>query len=256
VKHLLCTYAAIGAASLLVSAGGLRGAVLLQQQAGYLAFEAEDYSVLTSAAYEVITTTSGTVTLPANTNAQGGALYNHNAPTAYATYNLAFTTDGTYYLYSRYSMFNRTVSTPTDSYGNEDSFYTASAFNLATNTTLSSWDTQHLNTAGYSPATTPNEGQFFFWDEANASDVAGLPVPDARTFIIDGASEATPVEVTFSVRIREPGVALDRFAFVDSEQTLTGSNSTYLNGLQSAPEPSRALMLLAGLWAVAWRRRR
>lgn len=222
--------------------------LLLQENPTSLAFEAEDYTTLSSSSYQVITQSSGSNVLPAGTNAAGSALYIHSgAGNTYATYNLSFTADGIYYLYGRYSMYDRTDPS---SYGNEDSYYTPPAFNLTADSNDIT-DTQHLNLQGANPTTNPNEGLYFYWDEANTE---GTSTP--RTFTIAGASTLAPVAVTFSIRSRENGVALDRFAFITTRQTITAGDSVTLNSLASAPEPSGVLLLGSGMMVIFGRRRR
>lgn len=236
-----------------------QAATLIQQQAGVFAFEAEDYSSLTGSNWSLITTTSGLKTLPDGSNANGSALYAHNGgnPNSFATYDLQFTSSGTYYIYTKYSMYDRATSVP-PSYGNEDSFYLPRDFSIAAAVGGGAdvdWFSQHIPSNGNSPDNNPNEGMFFYWDEGQLSGTSTAPL----TFTITGASEATPVNVTFTVGNREGGVALDRFIFSTTRlnSSITSGNSTTLDGIASVPEPSRAVLLLAGgMMALLGRRRR
>ncbi|TLD70673.1 PEP-CTERM sorting domain-containing protein [Phragmitibacter flavus] len=225
----------------------LNAAVLQQQMAGVLAFEAESFSTLingpTGSNFSIITTTSGVKPLPANTNAVGAAIYANRsggAEDAFATYQLAFTSNGTYNLYARYSFYE--VSTNTD-YGQEDSYYSPTAFGQAA-TTTGSWSAEFLSFGGYHPTNNPNEGAFFLWD-------AGL-----STYVITGASEADPVMVTFTIRMREGGTALDRFVLTTTPQTIANGLSSTLDAMVSVPEPGRAVMVMLGALGLVLVRRR
>lgn len=232
------------------------GAVLLQQTAGVLAFEAEDYTTLTGSNWSTITTTTGLKTIPDGSNAVGNAVYAHNGgtPNSFVTYNLAFTSDGTYYVFTKYSMYDRAASTP-PGYGNEDSFYLPRVFGLAAATGAGAdtdWFTQGLSSQGHLPADSatpnPNEGKFFYWDQGQFSGSSTAPL----TFTITGASVNNPVAVTFTIGNREAGVAIDRFVF----STIASGNSTVLDGIASVPEPSRlGFCLLACLGLISRRRR-
>ncbi|MEN3943325.1 PEP-CTERM sorting domain-containing protein [Prosthecobacter sp. SYSU 5D2] len=234
-------------------------ATLLQQDAGYFAFEAEDYSTKNNANWSTISTTTGTVTLPDGTNAVGDAIYNSGGGglTSFVTYDLQFTTDGTYYLYTRYSMYDRTVNDAA-SYGNEDSFYVARNFGIDDTSGGGAdvdWYNQGLSNQGHRPANNaspnPNEGQFFYWDEATLS-----PVSTVHSYVVSGASEENPLDVTFTIANREAGVAIDRFVFSTTRISLTGGNSPTLDGIASVPEPSRALLSFLALGFLLTRRRR
>lgn len=228
------------------------GAVLVQQNASYLAFEAEDYDSLTpsTGGWTVVTTTTGPKLLPSDTAAVGGAaLYSQAGDSSYATYRLQFTSNGTYYLYSRFSFFNRNGDT---SYGNEDSFNLPDVFGQgATAANGEVWHEQHTG------GTFPNEGKTFFWDEANKMKTDGANrVPDGvHTYTITGASEATPVEVTFTIRGREAGMTLDRFIFTTTQYNPSTQNAI-LNDFASVPEPSRALLIAMALTMTIMRRKR
>lgn len=222
-------------------------AVLYQQTAGVLAFEAESDVVLTpgptGSNFSVITSSSGVKVLPVGSNAVGGAIYAHRVATAengYATYQLAFTSDGTYHLYARYSFFE--VSTNTG-YGNEDSYYSPTSWGQAP-TMEGAWNNESLGTYDYHPLTKPNEGMVFLWDKG------------ASTYVISGASEASPVVVDFTVRVREGGVALDRFVFTTTTYALTSNQSAALDEIVSVPEPGKAVLGLLGLLGICVRRRR
>jgi hypothetical protein len=237
-------------------------ATLIQSQAGTFAFEAEDYSVLTGSQWSLITTTDGLKTIPEGSNVVGDALYTHNggSPNSFATYDLQFIADGTYYLYTRYSMYDRTTPTQ-NSYGNEDSFYLPRDFGLAADVgegAEKDWYMQGLSTQGHFPSNTatpnPNEGMYFYWDEAN---ITGTP-SSLLTFKISGASVDNPQSVTFTIGNRESGVALDRFVFSTTRlsSSISGGNSSTLDGIASVPEPSRSVLMLAALGACILRRRR
>lgn len=237
-------------------------ATLLQQEAGTFAFEAEDYSVTNNGNWSTISTTSGVQTLPDGSNAIGDAIYNSGggAITAFVSYDLQFTTDGTYYLYTRYSMYDRTVNDAA-SYGNEDSFYVARDFSIAAAAGAGAdndWYTQALSNQGHRPANNvspnPNEGEFFYWDEAQFSGSSTAVL----TYIVSGASEENPLDVTFTIANREAGVAIDRFVFSTTRLngTISSGNSAALDGIASVPEPSRALITFLGLGLLlTWRRR-
>lgn len=235
------------------------GATFLQQEAGVLAFEAENYSSLTGSNWSVITTDSGLKTLPEGTNAVGDALYNHSGGNlnSYATYELQFTHDGEYFLYTRYSMYDRTTpANGSASYGNEDSFFLPESFNQDAVPGVPSgtgWYVQTLSSRGYNPESNPNEGMYFLWDQAQKGAGSSDPV---HSYVISGASAENPVTVTFTISNRENGVALDRFVFSTSQySTSTGLNSS-LDAIASVPEPSRALLTCLALGAVFIRRRR
>ena len=228
------------------------GAVLVQQNASYFAFEAENYDTLTpntgTSAWTVITTTTGPKLLPSDTAAVGGAaLYSQGSDSNYATYRLQFTSNGTYYFYSRFSFFDRNGDS---SYGNEDSYYIADAFNQSA-VAGGVWHEQHTG------GSFPNEGKTFFWDEGNKMKTDGANrVPDGvHTYTITGASEASPVEVTFTIRGREPGMTLDRFIFSKTQYNPSTQNAI-LDGFASVPEPSRALLIAMALTMTIMRRKR
>lgn len=154
----------------LLAAGLSHGAVLVQQNTGNLAFEAEHYDSLSGTGWKTITSSSGVKLLPSGSNAVGGALYGDSGTLqSFATYNLQFTSDGTYYLYLRYSMYD--ITNPNDgtapSYGNEDSFLVAGTFNqnIGTGSENVQWFAQHLNAQGRTPPShanpNPNEGMYF-----------------------------------------------------------------------------------------------
>lgn len=238
------------------------GAVLLQQQADVFAFEAESYSSLTGSGWSVISTSGGTQTIPSDSNVTGTALYTHGggSPGAFATYDLQFTSDGTYYIFTKYSMYDRTNATPPPSYGNEDSFYLPRALGIAAATGAgenNDWYAQHLAPQGHLPSASttpnPNEGKYFYWDLGQYSGSSTAPL----TFTISGASVENPLAVTFTIGNREGGVAIDRFVFSKTNYSISGGNSATLDGIASVPEPSRALLLtMAVLGAVGMRRRR
>lgn len=246
---------------LFVSVLSSHAAVLLQQTPGVLAFEAEAYTTATGT-WSTITTTGGQQTLPAGTNAVGSAIYTSSggSPSSYVTYNLSFTSDGTYYLFTKYSMYDRVSSTP-PGYGNEDSFYLPRLFNQAAalgGGADTDWYTQALPSLGHlpadSPTPNPNEGKFFYWDQGQLSGSSTAPL----TYTITGASEANPVTVTFTIGNRETGVAIDRFVFstTNYNSSISSGNSTVLDGIASVPEPSRAMLLLMGCVALMRRRRK
>jgi len=239
------------------------GAVLLQQEAGVFAFEAEDYSSLTGSGWSVITTSGGTQTIPTGSNVVGDALYTHGggSPSSFATYDLQFTSDGTYYVFTKYSMYDRSNSTPPPSYGNEDSFYLPRDLGIAAATGAgqdNDWYAQHLPSQGHLPAASetpnPNEGQYFYWDMGQFSGDSTA----ALTFTVTGASVENPLDVTFTIGNREGGVAIDRFVLstTNYNASINGGNSATLDGIASVPEPSRSLFILLALVALALRRRR
>ncbi|WP_138086970.1 hypothetical protein [Phragmitibacter flavus] len=238
--------------------------VLVQQTSGQFAFEAESYTTLTGTGWERITTTTGTKTLPGGSNAVGDALYSRNggSPSSFATYSLQFIADGTYYVYSRYSMYDIVSGAPSPpGYGNEDSFHIARDLGLAPAIGGGAdvdWYAQHLSPQGHlpadSPTPNPNDGRFFYWDEAQLSGTSTNPL----TFTITGASATTPVDVTFSIGNREGGVTLDRFVFSTTRlnTSISAGNSATLDGIASVPEPSRAVFSMVALvLAVGIRRR-
>lgn len=231
------------------------GATLLQQEAGVLAFEAENYTSLTGNNWSVITTDSGIKTLPQGTNAVGSALYNNAGGNlnSYATYELQFTHDGEYFLYTRYSMYDRTNP---ESYGNEDSFFLPRAFNQPAAPGAGAdtdWYVQTLSGRGHNPTTNPNEGLYFYWDQAQIGANSSDPV---HSYTISGASVENPVTVTFTVATREQGVTLDRFIFSTSQYSMSTGQNAALDAIASVPEPSRALLILVTLGALSMRRRR
>lgn len=252
LKHLLGVLLIFSGAHL------AQAATLIQQQADVFAFEAEDYSSLTGSHWSVITTTTGLKTLPDGSNVTGNALYAHNggSPSSFATYDLQFTANGTYYLYTKYSMYDRAASDP-PSYGNEDSFYLPRDFSLAAalgGGVDVDWYSQHLSPNGTTPNNNPNEGMFFFWDEAQLSGSSTSPL----TFTITGASESTPVNVSFTIGNREGGLALDRFIFSTTRlnSSITAGNSTTLDGIASVPEPGRGMLMMVGFVLAFMSRRR
>lgn len=232
-------------------------ATLLQQEAGTFAFEAEAYTATNNANWSTISTTTGVVTLPDGSNAVGDAIYNSGGGglSSFVTYDLQFTHDGTYYLYTRYSMYDRVVNDAA-SYGNEDSFYLPRDLSVTATSggeVDDDWYNQVLSSQGHRPANhadpNPNEGMFFYWDELALS---GVSTP--HTYIISGASEENPLDVTFTISNREGGVALDRFVF--STTRLNGGTNSTLDGIASVPEPSRALLSFTALGFLLIRRRR
>ncbi len=254
-KVLICGLA-------LVCAGQAAGVTLMQQEAGSFAFEAENYTTLTGTNWSTITTTSGLKTIPNGSNVVGDALYTHNSgsPNAFATYDLQFIADGTYYIYTKYSMYDRSTTTPA-SYGNEDSFYLPAEFNLPAAVGGGAdvdWYTQALASLGHQPsygtAPNPNEGMYFYWDEGQLSGSSTSPL----TFVVSGASAENPLSYTFTIGNRESGVAIDRFVLSTTRlnSSITGGNSTTLDGIASVPEPSRTFLSLLALSAMGLRRRR
>lgn len=238
------------------------GATLLQQEAGTFAFEAEDYSTLTGSNWSTISTTAGQKLIPDGSNAVGDAIYANNggSPTSFVTYDLQFIADGTYYIYTKYSMYDRSTSDP-PSYGNEDSFFIARDFGIAAalgGGADTDWFAQHVPSQGHlpsdSPTPNPNEGLYFYWDEGQLSGTSTSPL----TFVVSGASEETPLSVTFTIGNREGGLALDRFVFSTTRlnSDISGGNSTILDGIASAPEPSRGMFLLLALVGLIARRTR
>lgn len=237
------------------SSANLCGAVLVQQQAGVFAFEAEHYDSLTpssgASTWSLITTTSGIKPLPSNTNAKGtGAMIlPQSSSSSFITYRLQFTHDGVYNLYTRYAVFDMNAD---GGYGNEDSIFIPDAFDQSASTS-GIWHEQFLST------TYNKEGVNFTWDLGNGmtgpSDArvsTGLP----QTYTITGASVENPVEVTFTVRGRENGTALDQFIFTTSTYALVNDTNATLNAIQSVPEPTKALLCLVGFGSVFLCRRK
>jgi hypothetical protein len=235
-------------------------ATLIQQNAGSFAFEAEDYSTLTGSNWSTISTTTGIQTLPNGTDAVGDAIFTRGGNlNSFATYDLQFTQDGTYYLYTRYSMYDLVVNDAA-SYGNEDSFFLARDFGIAAAAGAGAdndWLNQGLSNHGHRPANhanpNPNEGKFFYWDEATLSGSS----TEILTYIVSGASEDNPLNLSFTISNRETGVAIDRFVFSTTRLngSISGGRSATLDGIASVPEPSRAVLCLFGLGLLLTRRR-
>lgn len=243
-------------ATILAGSGALlNGATLVQQNPGNLAFEAEAYHTLTGTGWTNISLSSGVKTLPAGSNVIGTAIYaNGTGLSSFANYQMQFTSNGTYYVYARYSMYE---ITDTVSYGNEDSFFLPKALNQATSALGGEhvdWYANHVASNGHAPTVNANEGSKFYWKQGVDSAPSGTPV--ALVYTITGASEANPVTVTFSVAPRERGFVLDRFVFTTTPVTLTGGDSAVLNAIASVPEPSRIILLMAGVLGLMAVRRR
>lgn len=226
----------------------LNAAIIYQQETGVLAFEAEDSPSLSTigsgSMFHVITTSTGVRTLPADTQAVGGSgIYAHRTggEVGFATYQLAFTSDGNYYLYARYS--NMEVS-DNSGYGNEDSYYSPKVFNQPPSTVESEWNNESLSAQGHSPLLNPNDGKYFYWDKG------------ASSYSITGASEESPVFVEFTIRIREGGVVLDRFVFSTTNYTLSGGVNTALDAIVSVPEPDKTVLSALALMGLIMGRRR
>jgi hypothetical protein len=224
----------------------LDAAVLQQMTSGVLAFEAEDFSSLTTgatgSAYSVITTSSGAKNLPAGTEAVGSGLFASRVGASedgFVTYQLSFTSNGTYYLYTRYSFFEVSGN---NEYYQEDSYYSPTAFGQAANTS-GTWNNESLSVLDYTPNGNPNEGRYFLWDQGTS------------TYTVTGASVDNPFTTTFTVRMREGGVVFDRFVFTTTFQTLTAGRSDVLDGIASVPEPARAMLIVLGGMMMVIRRR-
>ena len=109
-------------------------------------------------------------------------------------YQLVFNTPGTYKMYFRSSLFEKSGS---DSYGGEDSFYAGSAFGVDPDKKLGTRMPQDSDIES-NPMTNPAEGKFF-WYGIN------------HHFIVKEEDVGKPL--SFKIRDREKGFALDRFVF-------------------------------------------
>ncbi len=113
------------------SAIELGGGDPLEAETGFILVDKDNpIQTITEDANGLEVINGGLDVLPADTNASGGAAVFHQFGSgASAKWNVQFATADTYYLYMRYSFFNRDSNTD---YGNEDSIYVPPAFNSNT----------------------------------------------------------------------------------------------------------------------------
>jgi hypothetical protein len=190
--------------------------------------------------------------LPANTNASGGAgIFDQlggglHANTA--TWELQFTTPGTYYLFLHASMYNSNTDT---GYGNEDSIFVAPSFNanssddwigfvgvdqdgneLTGDSAVDGWvpifNNKVVVSAGDSELHNSTEEDFwdgqFHWmlaDFAIDSGADGRYIDDYGLALQYNITEADIGQVqTFQISTREPYGAIDGLLFSTSDQLL------------------------------------
>ncbi|MGF1682783.1 hypothetical protein [Photobacterium minamisatsumaniensis] len=178
----------------------------------YIAFEAEDYHLITrhhgeNDGFNVVDINEfnsefGSDVLPESSEfpASGGRAlladmrYNTNEKRSTVEYQLVFNTPGTYQMYFRSSLFERGG---TDSYGGEDSFYVASSFGEEPDKKLGTRMPQDSDIES-NPVTNPQEGKFF-WYRIN------------HNFVV--TEQDVGKTLSFKIQDREKGFALDRLVF-------------------------------------------
>lgn len=178
----------------------------------YIAFEAEGYQGITrhygdNDGFNIIqinsfTSKFGTNILPQLSEfpASGDRAlladmrFNTKEQRSTVEYKLIFNTPGTYKMYFRSSLFERGGP---DSYGGEDSFYAAADFGAEPDKKLGTRMPQDSEFESH-PVTNPSEGKFFWYGINNHFVVTQEDVGKA---------------LSFKIRDREKGFALDRFVF-------------------------------------------
>ncbi|WP_152557226.1 hypothetical protein [Photobacterium sanctipauli] len=136
-------------------------------------------------------------------------------------YQLVFNTPGTYKLYYRSSLFERGGS---ESYGGEDSFYASPGFGEQPDKKLGTRQSQDSELESH-PITNPQEGKFFWFGSGQKFVVTEQDVGKA---------------LSFKVRDREKGIALDRFVFslnhdLDVEEVGRDGDGNDLDQLSNSP---------------------
>jgi hypothetical protein len=186
--------------------------------------EQEGWIVVTTA--NPIENLSGTLILPPDSNASGGAaLYDQEAGPgfvaeehSFATYRLQFATAGTYSLFYHYSMFSEDAD-----YGNNDSFYLGVNFNEAPE----QFGRSNLDQSG------TFEGHFE-WMRATLEDNS------PATYTVTDAQLGTTLD--FNIATREPGGALDAMVFSPNRRL----RDRELDALLAAAAPAPVKPLEAG----------
>ena len=211
----------------------------------YIAFEAEDYHDITrhygeNDGLNVININAfisefGTNILPEESEfpASGDRAlladmrYNTNEQRSTVEYKLVFSTPGTYKMYFRSSLFERGGP---DSYGGEDSFYAAAAFGADPDKKLGSRMPQDSDIESH-PVTNPSEGRFFWYGINNH-------------FVV--TQEDVGKTLSFKIRDREKGFALDRFVFslnhkLDDQEAGKDGDGNELDQLSNSSQSSEPL---------------
>lgn len=205
----------------------------------YLAFEAEDYHNIIRhngdndgfnvVSIDEFTSEFGTSVLPANSAypaSENRALladfrYEYDMNQSTVEYQVVFQTPGTYRLYYRRSMFEKDNGS---SYGGEDSFFYANEFDGRDFVQHGSRQSQDSDGES-NPQSNPSEGKFFWYRVNNDFTVTQQDVGKI---------------LTFSIRDREKGFALDRFIFsldhdLDMEETPKDGDGNQLDELVNSP---------------------
>lgn len=206
----------------------------------YLAFEAEDYHNIIRhngdndgfnvVSVDEFTSEFGTSVLPANSAypaSENRALladfrYEYDMNQSTVEYQVVFQTPGTYRLYYRRSMFEKDNGS---SYGGEDSFFYANKFDGEEFVQHGSRQSQDSDGES-NPESNPSEGKFFWYRVNNDFTVTQQDVGKV---------------LTFSIRDREKGFALDRFIFsldhdLDMEETPKDGDGNQLDELVNSPK--------------------
>ncbi|NOI29488.1 hypothetical protein F0255_10045 [Vibrio coralliilyticus] len=206
----------------------------------YLAFEAEDYHNIIRhngdndgfnvVSIDEFTSEFGTSVLPENSAypaSENRALladfrYEYDMNQSTVEYQVVFQTPGTYRLYYRRSMFEKDNGS---SYGGEDSFFYANKFDGEEFVQHGSRQSQDSDGES-NPESNPSEGKFFWYRVNNDFTVTQQDVGKV---------------LTFSIRDREKGFALDRFIFsldhdLDMEETPKDGDGNQLDELVNSPK--------------------
>jgi hypothetical protein len=194
-----------------------KAAYIQSLNANYIAFEAEGYNNIirhrgdndgfNTVEVNSFTSDFGSSVLPEDSNfsaSANGALladmrYELDMKSSTVEYQLVFNTVGTYRLYYRRSLFEKSGS---DSYGGEDSFFYAAEFDGDPESEHGSRQSQNTE-QDLHPINNPSEGEFFW---ANTK----------HDFIV--SDEDIGKTLTFKISDREKGFAIDRFVFSHDNQ--------------------------------------
>ncbi len=231
----------------LLGAGAAGAATVQQVGQSHVGVEAESYDAVSGSGWTTVTPSTsftsnvGTNILPASTNASDAtALWANGGATA--RYDFVFSTAGTYYVYLRYSMFDRTDST---NYGNEDSVFVTDAFGVAiTDTNAQTFDLDAAPSGN--PALGAWEGTYR-WGQVKGRNATN----DAR--MVTTALTVAPGDLgntlSLNIKTREWGASID-YVFLSTTNSLSGAAIDAI-----IPEPASLAVLSLGGLALMRRRR-
>jgi hypothetical protein len=198
----------LGAASAAVA-----GNVYIQNDADYVAFEAEEFFSLSGDDFLVVNkavpilSPTGSVILAASHDASGDAAlltsFTNNAQGAVASWRMHFTDGGTYRMYVRYSAYENGVQS---GMGNEDSVFRGTTLNATVITNV------------YSPPTTTYIEGSYGWHNS------GINYTVDSTHLLDQMAD-------LNLKARESGFTIDRIV-LSRTTNLTG---TQLDALMNTP---------------------